>query len=326
MKKYHLHSTDINHSHDDDHHANHPHTHEINYKQIRSGGTKVLKWIMIVTLSFAFVEAIGGYYANSLALMSDAVHMFTDSFSILLALWMAKISQLPADKNHSYGHGRADTIGALLNSLFMFVVIGFIVYEAIQRIISPSEVDGLNVLIIATVGGLMNGVALFFLQKHTHSLNTRGAFLHVIGDLLGSIATVIAGLIIYIWGWNIVDPILSIVVCLILIPTAYQLSKKSIHILMEGVPEHLNYEKVGDALSKVDGIVSIHDLHIWTMNADTTALSSHVLIKNMKQWDNVLLNSQKMLAEKFNIIHITLQPEVIKEEIVHFKIDYNRNK
>lgn len=318
MTKYHLHDNKVDHSHDDDHCANHGHHHNIDYAQLRKSSTKTLKVIMIFTLSFAFVEAIGGWLSGSLALISDALHMVTDSASLFIALWMAKISQIPADNNHSYGHGRADTLGAFINGLFMLGIIVFIGYEAINRIINPQPVNGFNVMIIASIGLMINIVAAYLLHKNSHSLNTKAAFIHVLGDLLGSVAAIVAGIIIYFTGMNIVDPILSLIISAILIAPTFNLLKKSSHILMEGVPEDINYEKVGKSLSSIKGVISIHDLHIWTMNSNNTALSAHVLINEITDWDKVLEECQKMLSHHYDIGHVTLQPELVKPQKIEF--------
>lgn len=317
MSHYHLHDNKVDHSHDDDHSSNHHHHNSIDYSKIRNSSTKTLKWIMIFTLGFAFVEGIGGWLAGSLALISDAFHMITDSASLFIALWMAKISQKPADNDHSYGHGRADTLGAFINGLFMLGIIVFIGYAAIGRILNPQPVNGFNVMTIASVGLIINIIAAYLLHKNSQSLNTKAAFIHVLGDLLGSVAAIIAGVIIYFTGLNIVDPILSLIISAILIPTTFNLLKKSSHILMEGVPEHLEYNKVGKKLSQIEGVLSIHDLHIWTMNSNNSALSAHVLIKDISQWNEILTNCQKLLSTEFDIGHITLQPEIVKIEKIN---------
>lgn len=320
MSNYHLHHHDDTHSHDDDHGSNHSHHdhHEHNIHEIRNSRVSSFKIIMFITAFFAAVEFIGGYFTNSLALVSDAFHMITDSSAIFLALIMSHISTKPADHNHSYGHGRADILGAFVNSLFMLGIIGFLIYESIDKFIHPNQVNSLPMIIIAILGLLINIIAAKILHGHQTNLNSRAAFLHVLGDLLSSVATIVAGVIIYFTHWNFLDPLLSLIIAVILIPSTVKIIKDSIHILMEGVPDNIQYDIVGKEISALDNIYSVHDLHIWTMNSEHISLSAHIIVKNIEQWDNTLTQIQKLLSDKYNIHHVTLQPENIKNETIHF--------
>jgi cobalt-zinc-cadmium efflux system protein len=320
MSEFHLHSDTDTHSHDDDHSANHKHCHHhFDFKKIRESNKKIFTIIMIGTLIFAAIEAVGGIWSGSLALLSDFCHMLTDSASILLALIMSHISQKPADNNHSYGHGRADTLGAFVNSLFMLGIIVFLMYEGIHRLIHPEPVKAIAIILIASLGLFMN-LFSFILLKDSHSLNSKAALIHVIGDMLGTIATIIAGVAIYLTHYTVIDPILSLIVSVIMIPTTVRLIMKSMHILMEGVPEHLNYNEIGQSLASIEHVQSVHDLHIWTMSSDSISLSAHIRIFHIEDWENILAQCQIMLSEKYQIYHVTLQPEIIerhKIQIVH---------
>jgi cobalt-zinc-cadmium efflux system protein len=320
MSEFHLHSDTDTHSHDDDHSANHKHCHHhFDFKKIRESNKKIFTIIMIGTLIFAAIEAVGGIWSGSLALLSDFCHMLTDSASILLALIMSHISQKPADNNHSYGHGRADTLGAFVNSLFMLGIIVFLMYEGIHRLIHPEPVKAIAIILIASLGLFMN-LFSFILLKDSHSLNSKAALIHVIGDMLGTIATIIAGVAIYLTHYTVIDPILSLIVSVIMIPTTVRLIMKSMHILMEGVPEHLNYNEIGQSLASIEHVQSVHDLHIWTMISDSISLSAHIRIFHIEDWENILAQCQIMLSEKYQIYHVTLQPEIIerhKIQIVH---------
>lgn len=310
MSQYHLHNDEDTHSHDDEHCSNHSlHNHSHDFHGARNQRKSTLKFILFMTFSFSIIEMIGGYFSHSLALVSDAIHMITDSSSLLLAFFMAHISNKPADHNHSYGHGRADILGAFVNSLFMLGVVGFIFYEAIIRIIHPENVESLSMFFIATIGLMINLISLFLLHKNHQNLNIKAAIVHIVGDLLGSVAAIIASLIIYFTHWNIIDPILSIVVCLVLIGPTIHIIKKSVHVLMEGVPEHLSYQEIGKTLSDVEYVVDIHDLHIWTMSSEHIALSAHIEIEHIQYWESTLNVIQKLLAEKYQITHVTLQVE-----------------
>lgn len=320
MSNYHLHNHNDTHSHDDNHSSNHEqHQHSmLDFSEMRQKRTSSFKVIMALTAFFAIIEFAGGYLTHSLALVSDAFHMITDSSAIFLALFMSHISTRPADDNHSYGHGRADILGAFINSIFMFGIIGFLIYESIDKFIHPSDVNSVPMIVIAIIGLAINVIAAKMLHSHQSNLNSRAAFLHVIGDLLSSVATIFAGVVIYYTKWNFLDPLLSLLIAIILIPSTYKIIQQSIHILMEGVPQTLKFNEVGNSISALPGIVSIHDLHIWVMSSDTTSLSAHVIIRNTLEWEGVLHNIQKLLSEKYDIHHVTLQPELLKQETIIF--------
>lgn len=267
-----------------------------------------LKIVLSITFIYALIELIMAIFSKSLALGTDAVHMFTDSFALFLAAYMAKISQKPADHNYSYGRGRADTIGALMNGIFMLIIIGFIIYEGISRFINPIAVNGLSVTLVASIGLCINIISLKLLHGGD-SLNTKAAFLHVLGDMLGSVSAIVAGIIIYYTGYMQADAILSILVSIIILVPTFKILASSIKILMESVPEHISYIKVGEDILSIKEVLSVHDLHIWTMNSEDTSLSAHIIIDDIKKWHSVLNDVQKILLEKHNIHHITLQPE-----------------
>lgn len=312
MPNYHHH-----HKHDHDVHnevnvANHEHCkNHHDFKHMKTKNRNILAVIMVVTLVFAVVELIGGIWSGSLALISDFFHMITDSAAIFIALIMATISHRPANNNYSFGHGRSETIGALVNGLFMIGVIGYLIFEGIHRIINPEPVKSEAIIIISIGGLLVNAFALYML-KDSHSLNTRAAFIHVIGDFFGSVAALVAGIIIYYTGMTIFDPIISLLVSVILIMPTYKLIKESFHILMEGVPENINYTKVGNSINDVKGVLSTHDLHIWAMTSEHISLSAHVTIEKVEEWDEILSAIQIMLSEEYDINHVTLQPELKK--------------
>lgn len=315
MKNTKFHSHD---GHDHDAHslnnvANHHHHHHTDFSSLQNKSINLLKIVICLTFGFAIVEAIGGYLFNSLALISDAAHMFTDSSSLLIALVMAYLAKLPADHNHSYGHGRAEVIGALFNSLFMFVIIGFIAWQSFFRLQNPVEVKSVQMIVIAFIGLIINIGVFYVLSKDNHNINIKAALVHVVGDLLASIAAILAGIVIYFTGWNTIDPLLSFIVAIILIPSTVSIFKKSIHVLAEGVPYELDFYEVGKTLETVEQFESVHDLHIWMIDSKNLALSAHVDIKDMSYWEAGLNNAQKLLFDKYNILHVTLQPEVISD-------------
>lgn len=300
------------HTHDDINIANHKEcSHNHVFKQVKDTSKKKLTIIMCMTLLFTIIEFAGAIWSGSLALLSDSFHMLTDSGAILLALFMANLSQKPANPHYSYGHGRSETIGALLNGIFMIGIVIYLLFQAVDRILKPEAVNSVGLISIAFCGLLVNMIAVYILHD-AKSLNTKAALVHVIGDLLGSIAAIVAGIVIYFTNYTIIDPILSILVSLIIAIPAYKIIKKSMHILMEGVPENINYLEVGNSINDISGVVSVHDLHIWNMASDHTCLSAHILINDTTRWNEILVDIQSQLSNKYNIHHVTLQPELEK--------------
>lgn len=308
--KYHLHTPGQEYAHSVDNVGNNHHHNHLDYKKLQEGSITILGIVIFLTLGFSIIEFIGGYYFNSLALISDGAHMLTDSSSLFIAMLMAFLAKRPADANHSYGHGRSEVLGALFNSLFMIGVILYIFVEAYHRFNAAVEVKALQMTVVASIGLLVNIGVFFVLSRDSNNMNIKAAVLHVLGDLLGSVAAIIAGLVIYFTGWNLVDPILSVLVGVILIPSTVSLIKRSIHILSEGVPEEISFEAVGKDLEEINNVEHVHDLHIWTIDSKNFALTAHLTVKNLENWPKVLNDSEKMLFEKYNIIHVTLQPEL----------------
>ncbi|QEL56384.1 cation diffusion facilitator family transporter [Chromobacterium paludis] len=299
-------------AHDDGHVSNHPHLHRHGGPDGAAGrrlSSRALSRVLALTCAFAVLEALGGWWSGSLALLSDAGHMLTDSLSLLLALWAAHIGSKPATERLSFGHGRAEVLGALFNSLLLFALSVFIVTEAVLRLRNPHAVNGGGVMLIAVVGLLVNVLAAWLLSQGAHSLNSRAALWHVLGDLFGSLAAIASGLVIYLTGWQAVDPLLSMLVALLLLVAAWRLIRQALLVLMEGVPGHLDYNRIGLALAAIPGVASVHDLHVWTMSAERVALSAHVRIAAPHDWPRILAACQLMLSREFCIDHVTLQAE-----------------
>jgi len=269
---------------------------------------KALTWALVLTGGFGIVEAVGGWLAGSLALLSDAGHMFTDTAALGLALFAQWIARRPPSARATYGYARAEVLAAFVNALALLALVVFIVVEAVRRLLVPQPVAGGMVLVIALIGMLVNVVSAWILSRAGGSLNTRSALLHVLSDLLGSVAAVAAGAVIMFTGWTPIDPILSILVSLLIVRSTWQLLAQSTGVLMEGVPAHLDYEEVGRALTQVAGVSAVHDLHVWQMSSDRAALSAHLLIREPAQWPQTLAAAQRLLAQRFDIDHVTLQP------------------
>jgi cobalt-zinc-cadmium efflux system protein len=268
-----------------------------------------LTWGFALTLGFAFVEGAGGLWADSLALLGDAGHMVSDATSLGLAALAAWVAKRPPSARHSYGLGRAEVVAAVINSLFMVAVVAIIAIAAILRLQAPAPVKGGTVIGVALAGLVINLIVAWILSRGEQTLNTRAAFIHVMGDLLGSIAALSAGIVIYFTGWMPIDPLLSLLICALILYSALRLLREALHVIMEGVPNDLQLPEVGKAMAAADGVGSIHDLHIWTLSSGKVMLSAHVVISNMAHWEETLAALRTLLHERFAIEHVTLQPE-----------------
>src|SRR4029079_10510997 len=237
----------------------HPHHH---HHQAQSHATRRALWVaLILTGGFAAVEALFGFLANSLALISDAGHMVTDAASFVVALIAAAVTTRPPSERATYGYARAEVLAAFVNALAMLALIVWIAVEAVQRLLEPVAVNGPTVMAVAAIGLLVNLVVAFVLSRGATGINARGALLHVIGDLLGSVAALVAGAVVYWTGWTPMDPILSLVVALLILRSTLSLLKESTGVLLEGVPGHVSYDDVGRALAALPGVTEVHDLH-----------------------------------------------------------------
>ena len=275
----------------------------------RAAGGRTLTIAVLLTFGFAFVELLGGLWSGSLALLADAGHMATDSASLLFALVANIIARRPVSERHSFGLARVEVIAAFVNALFMVAVVVWIVVEAFQRFNSPVPVQGLAVIGVAGIGLLVNVAVAWTLSRERDNVNIRAAFVHVLGDLLGSVAAIAAGLIIYLGGPVMADPLLSLVVAALIVRSTFGVLKETTFVLLDSVPAGVNYTSVGATLAKIPGIVSVHDLHVWAMVPGRAALSAHVLVNDVESWPVILQRARSVLNREFNIDHITLQPE-----------------
>ncbi len=214
----------------------------------------------------------------------------------------------PPSRRASYGYARAEVLAAFVNALAMLALIVWIAVEAVHRLLDPVPVAGPTVMVVAAVGLGVNLIVAWMLSRGASGINARGALLHVFGDLMGSVAALVAGAVIYRTGWMPIDPILSLVVALLILRSTLALLKESTGVLLEGVPGHVSYEAVGHALAAIPGVTSVHDLHVWQMSAARVALSAHLMLTDGSAWPRVLASAQRMLARDFGIDHVTLQP------------------
>ncbi len=277
---------------------------------------KALNTALAIAFVFMVIEIIGGIIANSLALISDALHLFTDVGALTLSLVVLKIAHRPSTPKMSYGYHRAEVLGALASAFSLWVLCGVLIYEAIKRLISPPEVEGPIVFIIATIGLVANLVMMRALHSsQAESLNVRAAYLHVIGDLLGSVGVILSGAILWATGWNPIDPIISILFSLGIVYGSGKIIRQSVAILMESTPEGIDPIAIKKDLRSIDGVTEVHDLHIWAVSTKKTALSAHLVAENTK---TALKEAHHIVEKKHGISHMTIQVEDPK----HFEPRY----
>lgn len=273
------------------------------------GGQALFK-ALFFTLGFAVVEVVAGFWSGSLALLSDAGHMVTDSTALGLAALAAMLARRPPSKSHTYGLVRLEILAALVNSLAMLALIVFIAIEAIERLAHPQPVMGGAVMLVAFIGLLVNLMVAWLLHQGGDNLNTRAALMHVMGDLLGSVAALIAGTVIWFTGYTPIDPILSLVVAALILFSAWNLLRESLHVLMEGVPAHVSLDNVAHDLAAIPGVLRVHDLHIWTLSSGQIGLTAHLELSSFDDWDRILQASRACLDQRHGIRHVTLQAEL----------------
>lgn len=263
-----------------------------------------------LTATGLVAEAIGGWWSGSLALWSDAAHMLTDSIALGIGFIACRVATRPATPAKTYGLLRFEILAALLNGVILIPVAGGIVVEAVRRYADPPEIKAGPMMGIALVGLAINCVcAAMLFRSQSSSLNVRGAFFHVVGDTLGSVGTVVAGVLIATLGWSIADPLVSIgIACLILVG-AWNLVRESAEILLEGTPAHIELSEVQDALLAVEGVKSLHDLHVWTLTSGTYSMSCHVVVDGDRPRQGILESLAGICCERFRIEHTTIQME-----------------
>lgn len=277
---------------------------------------RALHGALWIALFFMLVEVAGGFIANSLALLSDALHMFTDVGALLLSLVVSYIARRPSTPSMSYGYARAEIIGALVSSASLWALSGVLIYESIQRLVRPEPVEGPVVFVVASIGLVANLWMMRILHAgQNHNLNIRAAYLHVLGDLLGSIGVILSGLILWTTGWNPIDAIVTIIFTMSILYHSWKIIKTALGVLMESVPEHIDPGQIQQALSQIPGVKEVHDLHIWSVSSNKTALSVHIVADGAPK---VLDMAHRILEEKHGIRHMTIQVE----DPAHFQRQY----
>ena len=276
------------------------------------GTGSILQWSLLATSVFVVVELVAGIKAHSLALLSDAGHNFTDALAILLAWVGFRLQSKPADDVKTYGYHRASVLAAFVNALTLMVLSLWILYESAIRLQQPEKVDEWVMIYVAAFGLLVNGGIMLALRAASRNdLNIRSAFVHMLGDALGSVAIIAGALVIHYTGWVRMDPLLSILIALMIVWTGWDIIRESLNILLEGLPRGIGLRDVGSAMRAIEGVLDVHDLHIWSLGSSTHALSCHVLIEDVppSASDAILRGLNGMLQARFAISHTTVQFE-----------------
>lgn len=271
---------------------------------------KPLAIAFALTLAFMIVEIVGGLLTGSLALLADAGHMLTDAGGLGLALLAVRFAARPATPQKTYGYLRAEILAALANAVALLIVALYILYEAYQRFISPPEILGGPMLLIAVIGLAVNFVSMRLLsQGASESVNVKGAYFEVLSDMLGSLGVIAAALVVMLTGWNAVDPIIGAGIGLFIVPRTWALLKQVVNILLEGTPPEVDMDLLEQKLLAIDGVSAVHDLHVWTITSGLDSMSGHLVVTNMSDARRVLSDARAILSRVFEIEHVTIQIE-----------------
>ena len=293
------------------HHGHHHHRHE----RRGAGSLKRLKIALGLTGAYMLAEAVGGWLINSLALLADAGHMLTDVAALTLTLAAIWFGSRPATAKKTYGYYRLEILAAFVNGVTLVILSLYVIYEAYERWSEPPEIRGAALTAIAVGGLAVNLLSAYLLHgAHEHDLNMRGAWLHVMGDALGSVAAIVAGILIVAFGWLWADAVCSVLISLIIIFGAWNLIRESVNILLEGTPSHINLKAVEEAIRQTENVTDVHDLHVWTIASGMEALSVHIIYDKTVSQAELLKTIRAKLHDKFGIDHLTIQMETLDEE------------
>ncbi|KZE39890.1 zinc transporter ZitB [Bhargavaea cecembensis] len=290
------------------HHHGHSHGHSHSHA---SSNKKALFWAFVLITAFMAVEFIGGLLTNSLALLSDAGHMLSDSAALGLSFLAILLGARKATGEKSFGYRRFEILAAAVNGITLIVIAAVIMFEAVRRFMAPPEVQSTGMLVIAVIGLLINIAAAFILMRggKDDNLNVRSALLHVIGDMLGSVGAITAAVLMILFGWWIADPIASIIVSILVLVSGWRVTKDAANVLMESAPDGINPEEVRKSLEELDGVNDVHDLHLWSITPDEPLLSCHMTINGQGDPDRILHNAHRILHDRYSIDHSTIQLE-----------------
>lgn len=306
------------HAHDGAHRA-HQHGHAHTSRAERS--QRRLLWVLVLTALYMIAEAVGGWLSGSLALLADAGHMLTDVAALALALVAVWFAARPATPQKTFGYYRLEILAALTNGVALTVIALLVFYEAYRRFYSPQSVETALMIPVATGGLVINIVCAWLLHgDHHDDLNVRGAWLHIIGDALGSVGAITAGVVMWLYGWYQADPLFSALISLLIVWSSWHLIRESTNVLLEGTPAHINLASVEEAIRETGGVEDVHDLHIWTITSGREALSAHVVHSFGVAQHDLLRELRAKLHERFGVDHLTIQMETsdFEDETYHF--------
>jgi len=290
--------------------------HDHSHNHTHGSNKKVLMISFIIITSYMIIEAIGGFLTNSLALLSDAGHMLSDSISLAIALIAFKLAEKAASYSKTFGYKRFEILAAVLNGVTLILIALYIFYEAIERFSNPPEVATTGMLIISAIGLAVNILVAWIMMQGgdtEENLNMRGAFLHVLSDMLGSVGAIVAALLIMFLGWGWADPLASVIVAILVLRSGYYVTKAAIHVLMEGTPQNVDVNDVIQTIKNTKGIQDIHDLHIWSITSGLNALSCHAIVDDeltIAESESILREIEHDLEHK-GITHVTIQMETM---------------
>jgi len=300
-------------SHD---HSKHVHRHD---RAQRSGKRLIL--VLVLTAFYMLAELFGGLWTGSLALLADSGHMLADVAALLLALMALWFGSRPATPNKTFGYYRLEILAALTNGVGLTLISFFIFYEAYLRLYAPPSIRSVPMTIVAAGGLIINLICARLLHYDRHDdLNMRGAWLHVVSDALGSLGAIVAGVLIAVLGWNVADPIISIMIAVLIVWSSWHLMRDATNVLLEGTPAHINLAAVEDAILETEGVSNVHDLHVWTITSGREALSAHVIHAYSISQPNLLKELRTKLHDRFGVDHLTIQMETpdFEDEAFHF--------
>lgn len=296
--------------HDHNHDGSEGHSHD-HAPSVGDANEKRVLWALLLTGSFMIIEVVGGLLSGSLALLADAGHMLADTAALGLAWAAFRIAKRPHDTRRSYGYHRFQVLAAFINGLTLLLIVIWIVVEAVQRLIEPVEVLGVPMLAVASAGLLVNIVAFAILHRGaSENMNVQGAALHVLGDLLGSVAAIAAAVVILWTGWMPIDPLLSVLVALLILNSVWRLIRRSAHILLEGAPDWIDETELKAQLTAaVPAVESVHHLHVWMLTQEHPMITMHAQVSEAANHNEVLVAITRFLSERFAITHATIQIE-----------------
>ncbi|MEF2245630.1 cation diffusion facilitator family transporter [Paenibacillus sp. IITD108] len=299
---------------------NHGHNHDHGHSHAHTNNKKILLISFIIITFYMIIEAVGGFITNSLALLSDAGHMLSDSIALGIAMMAFTFGEKAVNMGKTYGYRRFEILAATLNGITLIGISVYIFYEAIDRFSNPPEVATTGMLVISSIGLLVNVLVAWIMMRGSdteHNLNMRGAYLHVISDMLGSVGAIAAALLMMFFGWGWADPLASVIVAALVLRSGYYVTKSSLHVLMEGAPKSIKLNEIVNMMQQVEGVNGVHDVHIWSITSSLNALTAHIVVEGNKTVHEAeaILRKIEHLLEHEGIQHVTLQME--SEEHIH---------